>query len=65
MIPQDGSFEQQAERAIQLKERWKPLSFPLQLLLQEHLKRYGLEAAQHMTFLLEHALMPRNAKEGG
>ena len=39
-----------------LKERWRSFLPSVQLLLWEHQSRYGLEAADHATFILERAL---------
>jgi hypothetical protein len=56
--------EQPTERIVQLRERWKTFSFPLQMLLEEHLKWYGLEATQHAILILEQTLAQQRDERG-
>jgi hypothetical protein len=73
MIWRHFSFEPMSREAVALRfradllvclqERWKALPFPYQMLLQEHLACYGLDAADHATFLLERAFMLRTGKQ--
>jgi hypothetical protein len=44
-----------AAQVMRLKERWRCFSLPVQAGLQEHLNRWGFEAAEHCTWLLERA----------
>lgn len=51
-------LQEQWERKYlaQLWQRWKLFPFPLQLLLAEHLKRYGCDAACEMTEIVERTI---------
>lgn len=52
------ALQERQERELEtaLKHRWKHYPFPLQFLLDEHLKSYGLDAASHTLALVERTI---------
>lgn len=52
---------EQRERGGRLRKRWKAYALPVQAELHLHLERFGLDAAEHMTVILERFSYPMKA----
>lgn len=54
---------ERAQQALieHVKQRWAPFPLLIQVELQSHLTRFGLDAAEHATFLVERMLLERQA----